>query len=147
MSSFFYGAYGDMKEYGRNAAAAFCCFLCCGPILMIVGIASLVASFADDQGNKIDAYESAVLDWNPGSDGPAYSQDFVGQTFSMSVSPVGGATAELLVSPAPSDVRDSSVSIEVENAIMYDYNEADGAFGPSPGVRDAIQLNFFTLEL
>jgi hypothetical protein len=75
------GAFGDVKEAGEKAIGCFCCLMCTGPILIIIGILTFVASFTDTRGALIAEYDTSVTSWN-GLTSPGLDISFTGPTTS-----------------------------------------------------------------
>jgi len=54
----------DIKEAGSAILGCFCCFMCAGPVLVVVGVAFLVSSLTDTRGIKIEQYENQLSFYN-----------------------------------------------------------------------------------
>ena len=58
------GLVDDIKEAGSAILGCFCCFMCAGPVLVVVGVAFLVSSLTDTRGIKIEQYENQLSFYN-----------------------------------------------------------------------------------
>lgn len=68
-----FGLYHELRDFGRSVVGCICCFIVVGPILLIVGIAMLVAAGTDTRSSSISSYNSAVSLWTAGGANSSYT--------------------------------------------------------------------------